>query len=53
MERDVEETRQAKKEKQTGRQHLRNLDKENIIKYTLRKHILNAAQGKINRAENF
>jgi hypothetical protein len=49
MERGVEETRQAKNEKEAGRQRLRslNLDEENIIKYTLRKHILNAARDKI------
>ena len=42
MERDMKETRQAKKEKETGRQRLRslNLDEENIIKYTLRKHVV-------------
>jgi len=38
-----------KNEKETGRKRLRclNLDEENIIKYTLRKHIVNAAQDKI------
>jgi len=38
-----------KNENETGRQRLRslNLDAENIIKHTLRKHIVNTAQGMI------
>jgi hypothetical protein len=45
----VEETRQREYEKEVGRQRLRslNLDEENIIKYTLRKHIVDSAQDEI------
>jgi hypothetical protein len=37
----------TKKENETGRKRLRslNLDAENMIKYKLRKHIVNTAQG--------